>query len=174
MAAPADLASLLRQHEITQFLYREARLQDEHRFQEWEALWTDDALYWVPANGEQMDPEREMSIIYDNRSRISLRIRQFLTGKRYAQLPQSRLRRVIGNVELLGEDGDGENEGKTRGTRVTANMLLYESHRRGQILWAARNEYLLRRGEDGAWRMAFKKVALVNNEGPLTTMGFLI
>lgn len=180
MGAPADLdsaaglASLLRQHEITQFLYREARLQDEHRFQEWEALWTDDALYWVPANGEHMDPEREMSIIYDNRSRISLRIRQFLTGKRYAQLPQSRLRRVIGNVELLDEDGDGENESETRGTRVTANMLLYESHRRGQILWAARNEYLLRRGEDGAWRMAFKKVALVNNEGPLTTMGFLI
>ncbi len=160
-----DLAGLLRFHEITQFLYREARLQDEHRFPEWEALWTGDALYWVPANGESIDPEREMSIIYDNRSRIGLRIRQFLTGKRYAQLPVSRLRRVIGNVEVLGDEPGG--------TRVTANMLLYESHRRGQIMWAARNEYLLRREEAG-WRMAFKKVALVNNEGPLTTMAFLV
>jgi 3-phenylpropionate/cinnamic acid dioxygenase small subunit len=160
-----ELAHLARYHAITQFLYREARLQDEHRFQEWEALWTDDAVYWVPANGEQPDPERDMSIVYDNRSRIGLRIRQFLTGKRYSQLPVSRLRRVIGNVEVLADEPGG--------TRVTANMLLYESHRRGQLMWAARNEYLLRQ-VDGEWRLAFKKVALVNNDAPLTTMAFLI
>lgn len=161
----ADLAELIRHHEISQFLYREARLQDEHRFEEWEALWTDDALYWVPANGEHTDPEREMSIVYDNRSRIGLRIRQFLTGKRYSQLPASRLRRVIGNIEILGDEPGG--------VRVTANMLLYESHRRGQIVWAARNEYLLRKVDD-RMRMVFKKVALVNNEAALTTMAFLI
>jgi 3-phenylpropionate/cinnamic acid dioxygenase small subunit len=164
-AMTTDLADLLRHHEISQFLYKEARLQDENRYQEWESLWTDDAVYWVPANGEDIDPERDMSIIYDNRSRIGLRIRQFLTGKRYSQLPTSRLRRVIGNVEVLAEEAGG--------TRVTANMLLYESHRRGQILWAARNEYLLRR-VDADWRMAYKKVALVNNEAALTTMAFLI
>jgi 3-phenylpropionate/cinnamic acid dioxygenase small subunit len=161
----SDLAELVRYHGIAQFLYREARLQDEHRYEEWESLWTDDAVYWVPANGEYIDPERDMSILYDNRSRIGLRIRQFLTGKRYSQLPTSRLRRVIGNIEVLGDE-DG-------GTRVTANMLLYESHRRGQILWAARNEYLLRQ-VDGQWRLAFKKVALVNNDAALTTMAFLI
>ena len=106
-----------------------------------------------------------MSIVYDNRSRIALRIRQMLTGKRYSQLPASRLRRVIGNIEILGDEAGG--------TCVTANMLLYESHRRGQILWASRNEYLLRR-EDGQWKLAMKKVALVNNDDPITTMAFLI
>jgi len=160
-----DLEELVRYHGITQFLYHEARLQDEHRFQDWEALWTDDAVYWLPANGENTDPERDMSILYDNRSRIGLRIRQFLTGKRYSQMPVSRLRRVIGNIEVLGDEPGG--------TRVTANMLLYESHRRGQIMWAARNEYLLRQ-VDGQWRLAFKKVALVNNDAPLTTMAFLM
>lgn len=160
-----DLDELVRYHGITQFLYHEARLQDEHRFQDWEALWTDDAVYWLPANGEDTDPERDMSILYDNRSRIGLRIRQFLTGKRYSQMPVSRLRRVIGNIEVLGDEPGG--------TRVTANMLLYESHRRGQIMWAARNEYLLRQ-VDGQWRLAFKKVALVNNDAPLTTMAFLM
>lgn len=159
------LDELVRYHGITQFLYQEARLQDEHRFQDWEALWTDDAVYWLPANGENTDPERDMSILYDNRSRIGLRIRQFLTGKRYSQMPVSRLRRVIGNIEVLGDEPGG--------TRVTANMLLYESHRRGQIMWAARNEYLLRLVE-GQWRLAFKKVALVNNDSPLTTMAFLM
>jgi 3-phenylpropionate/cinnamic acid dioxygenase small subunit len=161
----ANLDELVRYHGITQFLYHEARLQDEHRFQDWEALWTDDAVYWLPANGENTDPERDMSILYDNRSRIGLRIRQFLTGKRYSQMPESRLRRVIGNIEVLGDEPNG--------TRIAANMLLYESHRRGQIMWAARNEYLLRQ-VDGQWRLAFKKVALVNNDAPLTTMAFLM
>ncbi len=33
---------------VEQFLYREARYADEHDYDAWEALWTDDALYWVP------------------------------------------------------------------------------------------------------------------------------
>ena len=59
--------------DVTRFIYREARLQDEHRYDEWESLWTDDGIYWVPANGDDGDPEKVMSIIYDNRSRIALR-----------------------------------------------------------------------------------------------------
>lgn len=159
------IQKLLQIHDISQFLYKEARLQDEHRFTEWEALWTDDAIYWVPANGEDGDPEREMSIIYDNRSRISLRIRQFFTGKRFSQNPRSRLRRVVANIELLGEEPSG--------IRVAANMLLFESSRRGDVIWASRNEYVLRH-QDGEWRMAFKKAALVNNEKALLTAAFLI
>ena len=34
---------------VVDFLYREARLADEARYAEWEALWTDDGVYWVPA-----------------------------------------------------------------------------------------------------------------------------
>ena len=83
---------------VTAFIYREARLQDEHQYEAWEALWTEDGVYWVPANGADIDPEKEMSIIYDNRSRISLRIRQLLTGKRHTQTPQSRLRRLVSNI----------------------------------------------------------------------------
>jgi len=161
----AAVERLVRFQEISQFLYLEARLQDEHRYAEWEALWTDDAIYWVPANGEGGDPEQEMSIIYDNRSRIGLRIRQFFTGKRFSQSPQSRLRRVIANIEVLGEE--------ERGVNVAANMLLFETSRRGDLVWGARNEYLLRR-EDAGWRLARKKVALVNNESALKTMAFLI
>jgi 3-phenylpropionate/cinnamic acid dioxygenase small subunit len=151
--------------DIEQFLYREARLADEHLYQQWEALWTDDGVYWVPANGSDCDPERHMSIIYDNRSRISLRVKQLLTGKRHTQEPQSGLRRLISNVELLGEqDGD---------TSVAANMIIFETNQRGDTVWGARNMYRLRRVDD-AWRMAFKKVTLVNNEKALYTLSFLV
>ncbi len=97
---PRSIVDLLR--EVEQFVYREARLADELRYDEWEALWTDDAIYWVPANGDDIDPTAQMSIIFDNRSRISTRIKQLQTGKRHSQNPPSRLRRLISNVELLG------------------------------------------------------------------------
>lgn len=151
--------------DVEQFLFHEARLADEHRYEEWERLWTDDALYWVPANGDDIDPERQMSIVYDNRSRISLRVKQLLTGKRHTQEPQSRLRRLISNVELLGED--------ERGLGVGANTIVFETNQRGDTLWGARNEYRLRR-VDGKWRMAYKKVMLVNNERAIYTMSFLM
>ena len=151
--------------EVTQFIYREARLQDDHDYDAWEALWTDDGVYWVPANGEGTDPDNEMSIVYDNRSRIALRIRQYHTGKRFSQTPRSRLRRLVSNIEILEHGGDQ--------VRVTSNAMVFESNVRGDTLWASRNEYKLRRVGD-EWRMALKKVVLVNNEAALFSMAFLI
>jgi benzoate/toluate 1,2-dioxygenase beta subunit len=152
--------------EVEQFVYREARLADEGAYDDWEALWTDDAVYWVPANGDDIDPERQMSIIYDNRSRIGLRIKQLKTGKRHAQTPPSRLRRLVSNVELL--DGGGDSD-----VLVGANFVIYESRQRGLTVWAGRCEYRLRRA-DGGWRMAGKKVVLVDNDRALFTLAFLV
>ena len=40
---------------VQAFIFKEARLQDEHQYEAWEALWTDDGVYWVPANGDSID-----------------------------------------------------------------------------------------------------------------------
>lgn len=163
MPAIRDDDALLRR--VEGFIHREARLQDEHRYADWEALWTDDAIYWIPANGDDIDPEREMSIVYDNRSRIGLRVRQLLTGKRFTQEPKSSIRHFVTNIEIRGRDGDDISAG--------CNVMVFESSLRGETLWAARTDYLLR--EDGdELKMARKKVALVNNDKPLYTLSFLI
>jgi len=151
--------------EVEQFIYREARLQDEHEYDAWEALWADDGVYWIPANGDDIDPESQMSIIYDNRSRIALRIKQFHTGKRHSQTPRSRLRRVVSNVEILSSEGQE--------LRVGANAMIFESNLRADTVWAARYEYLLRR-ENDTLKMARKKVILVNNDKALYTLSFLV
>jgi 3-phenylpropionate/cinnamic acid dioxygenase small subunit len=151
---------------VEQFIYVEARFADELRYDEWEALWTDDAIYWVPANGDDTDPTTQMSILFDNRSRIATRIKQLHTGKRHSQNPPSRLRRLISNIELLGEEDDGD-------VLAGANFLIYESRERGVALWAGRAEYRLRPAEDG-FKLARKKVMLVDNDRPLHTMSFLV
>jgi benzoate/toluate 1,2-dioxygenase beta subunit len=159
VAAEPDL------RQIEQFLYREARYADEHDYDAWEALWTDDALYWVPAGDDAIDPTTQVSVIYDNRSRISTRLKQLRTGKRYSQSPPSNLRRVISNVEVMGTEGGD--------TVVGANFVLVESRARGMEIWAGRTTYRLRAVEGGI-RLAYKKVSLVNKDRPLPTMAFLI
>lgn len=156
--------------EVEQYLYKEARLADTNDYDGWEALWTDDALYWVPVDGEGDHPRAAVSIIFDNRSRIRTRLKQVRTGKRYAQAPPSNLRRIIGNVELLG--GRANAEGGTD-LEVGANFIALESRPRGNELWGGRTTYRLRR-VDGEIRLAYKKVVLVDNERAVPTLGFLI
>ncbi|OHV05433.1 aromatic-ring-hydroxylating dioxygenase subunit beta [Mycobacterium talmoniae] len=155
--------------EVEQFLYREARYADELNYDAWEALWTDDALYWVPVASTD-DPLRQMSVIYDNRSRISTRLKQVRTGKRHAQAPPSNLRRLLSNIEFLG--GRANPEGGID-LEVAANFLVLESRDRGNNLWGGRTTYRLRR-VDGSLRLTYKKVVLVDNDKPLPTLSFLI
>lgn len=156
--------------EVEQFLYKEARLADENDYDGWEALWTDDALYWVPVDGEGDHPLATVSVIYDNRNRISTRLKQVRTGKRYAQAPPSNLRRILGNVELLG--GRGNRDGGVD-LEVGANFVAIESRPRGNELWGGRTTYRLRKSGDEI-RLVYKKVVLVDNERALPTLGFLI
>lgn len=156
--------------EVEQFLYREARLADENDYDGWEALWTDDAIYWVPVDGEGDHPRSTVSVIFDNRNRISTRMKQVKTGKRYAQAPPSNLRRIIGNVELI---GGRENAAGGVDLEVAANFMALESRPRGNELWGGRVTYRLRQ-VDGQIRLVYKKVVLVDNERPLPTLGFLI
>ncbi len=153
--------------EAEQFLYREARLADSHDYDGWEALWTDDAIYWVPAGGDSAeDPTTNVSVLFDNRSRIGTRIRQLKSGKRHSQTPKSNVVHSITNVEVLGQHESGD-------TIVAASLLAVESRERGTVLWAGRVDYRLRRVE-GEIKLAFKKVTLVDRDQPLYTLSFLI
>jgi 3-phenylpropionate/cinnamic acid dioxygenase small subunit len=158
---------LLARDQIEAFLYREARYADEADYDSWESLWTDDAIYWVPADDPDSDPNATVSVIFDNRSRISTRLKQLRTGKRYAQSPASQLRRVISNVEVIREDPVAAE------VEVAANFLLLESKARSTELWGGSTTYRLRLVE-GEIRLAYKKVTLVGLDKPLATLGFLI
>ncbi|HEY6870842.1 MAG TPA: aromatic-ring-hydroxylating dioxygenase subunit beta [Novosphingobium sp.] len=162
MQSTADVGVLDRVA-IEQFLFHEARLQDEHRYDEWEALWDDDALYWVPMR-EGADPAREVSYIYDNRARIASRIRQLKTGLRHAQAPQSKLRRTISNIEISAAGAD---------VAVEANFILVESRRPVLTLWGGRTSYLLVPSGD-SFKLRRKTVLLVNCEQAIDNLAFLV
>lgn len=153
--------------EIEAFLFLEARLADESRYDEWEALWTEDALYWVPRRPD-LDPAKEVSHIYDNRQRIGTRIRQLKSGFRYSQTPASPMRRVLSNIEIAPAGTDEYEAG--------ANFMLMElaiQSTRNMNFWGGRTLYRLRR-VDGGLRMVVKKILLIDADEPIANLSFLI
>ena len=154
---------------VIEFLYREARLADEARYAEWHALWTEDAIYWVPATADPSpDPDAQLSHIYDNRARLDTRIKLLQTGHRYSQEPASRMRRLISNIEV--ERGDN-GELVVASNFVLAELAVQAS--RELNWWVGRATHRLRR-VDGALRMCRKTVVLVNAAEPLPNLSFLI
>ena len=154
---------------VVELLYLEARLADEARYGEWLALWTEDAVYWVPATTEpDADPETRISHIYDNRARLETRIKLLQTGHRYSQEPASLMRRLISNIEVAtGSDGD---------LIAGSNFILGELSVQAKAemhWWVGRATHHLRR-VDGALRISLKKVVLINAAEPLPNLSFLI
>lgn len=151
--------------QVEQFLYYEADLMDEHRYDEWLALWADDALYWVPTGRDEIDPKREISLIYDDRTRLQVRISRLKSGFAHAQEPKSRMRRVVSNI-VITETENGE-------ILTQSNFLLAELRRGKQDMFAGRTIHRLRPYQ-GSFKLVFKKVLLVNNDESIDNLTFLI
>lgn len=153
--------------EITDFLHLEARLCDESRYAEWEALWTDDAHYWVPRR-DGLDPQHQISHINDNRRRIHTRIELLLTGNRHSQIPPSPMRRIMSSIEVAATTDDEYSVGSNFILLELAVQSTHDLH-----IWGGRVTHRLRRGGDGL-KMAAKKVVLVNGEEPIPNISFLL
>jgi benzoate/toluate 1,2-dioxygenase subunit beta len=159
-------AVLLDFRSIENFLYREARLMDENSYEEWLSLWAvQNVCYWVPSSADEVDPVEQISIIYDNRQRLEARIKRLASGYAFAQDPKSRMRRVISNVEI-DEAADGI---------VTAwsNFVLGEFRRGRQDIFVGRTMHKLR-PEGDSFKILLKKVLLINSDGYIDNLTFLI
>lgn len=153
---------------IEQFLFLEAQLADENRYEDWLALWAaDDCTYWVPCNDDDVDPEHHVSIIYDDRTRLEDRVFRLSRPSAHSQDPATRMRRLISNIVI--EDRRDE-----RGRILTSANFLISTVRRGrQEAYAGRAHHVL--ALDGAEiRIHAKRVLLVNNDVPVGNVTFLL
>jgi benzoate/toluate 1,2-dioxygenase subunit beta len=150
--------------EARAFLLQEAELLDGGRYQEWEALWEDEAEYWIPTDPEGGDPDWSLSIIHDDRTGIRNRIKRLTSGAAYTQEPRSQLRRAVSNVQVAGAGG-AELE-------VSSNFILLEYRRSRWTTWAGRSEHTLRAAAGGV-RIRRKVVRLVGCDSALPMLQFL-
>ena len=150
--------------DVEQFLYHEAHLLDTGQLEAWLDLFTEDAIYWVPLERDQQDAAETSSIIHDDRTLLGLRVKQARHPRAHARLPLARTVHQVGNVMLLG-DQNGE-------LRVSSTLQLVEWRHERQRLWGALVEHRLRRA-GGGFKIARKRVDLVNSEGELDGIAIL-
>ncbi len=143
-----------------EFLFHEARLLDEQRYEEWLALFADDATYWVPLEQGQKDALETSSIIHDDRTLLELRVKQLRHPRAHARQPLARTVHQVGNVMV---DGD----------TVRSSLVLIEFRNEKQRVYGALVEHRLRRKGD-TFQIAHKRVDLVNSEGELDGIAILL
>jgi 3-phenylpropionate/cinnamic acid dioxygenase small subunit len=141
-----------------QFLLHEARLLDDGKFDDWLALFTPEAWYWVPSEPDQADPVETVSLIYDDRRLLETRVRRLASPRMYSQEPRSRTSRMIGNVSI-------EETGKNVAT-VRSKFIMIEYRREQQRLFGGTALHRLVQA-DGRIMIAWKRVDLVNCDAPL-------
>ena len=155
--------------EAEDFLFEEARLLDDRQFDAWLALFTDDAHYWIPS-GRGDDPGLEAHLAYDDVSQLKDRVWQLQQPRHSSQSPPSLTSHLIGNVQVRPGDGDQ--------IEIVSSFIVTEL-RKAQggsgepRSFAGRCEHLLRR-ENGVWRIACKKVWLLNRDMPIFNLTFLL
>ena len=100
--------------DVCQFLYREARILDEHRFEEWLELLTDDVIYEMPVTltRERAEQDRvhdpEMQHFAETAHSLKMRVQRLGTEYAWAEDPPTRTRHLVLNVELEPDGTESE------------------------------------------------------------------
>jgi ethylbenzene dioxygenase subunit beta len=149
---------LLDVHRCEQFLLHEARLLDDGRFDDWLALFTADAWYWVPSEPDQADPVETVSLIYDDRRLLETRVRRLASPRMYSQEPRSRTSRIIANVTI-------EETGRQFVTARSKFMMIEYRRERQRVFGGTALHRLVNIG--GRIMIAWKRVNLVNCDAPM-------
>ena len=164
-----ELARLLLKQEIEDFLYYEADLLDDRRYEEWLALVADDVRYWMPMRrnvkfGEE-DREftragQDINWFDEGKETLTRRVKQILTGIHWAEEPISRISHMVSNVRLVEVNPSVEAPAEVT---VKCRFLIYRNRVETEtdILIGKREDTLRRAGDD--WQIARRKIVLDQN-----------
>ena len=160
------IARLLLKQEIEEFLYYEADLLDERRYEDWLALVAEDVRYWMPMrrNVKVDDIEREftregldISWFDEGKETLTRRVRQIQTGIHWAEEPVSRISHMVSNVRLLEASPTWADPVEVT---VRCRFLIYRNRVETETdILVGKREDLLRR-VDGQWQIARRKIVL--------------
>jgi 3-phenylpropionate/cinnamic acid dioxygenase small subunit len=141
--------------DLIDFVYDEARMLDEGRYDEWLALWLPDGHYWMPLDWQQEDPHLVTSLLYEDQFMLKLRVERLNGARTFSQKPKSRCHHVLQRPFV------DEMDAEAGRYRTTTQMHYVETRLDEQQLLAltARHEIA---AVDGQLRIANKRVDILN------------
>jgi chlorobenzene dioxygenase small subunit/biphenyl 2,3-dioxygenase beta subunit len=146
---------------VQRFLFHEATLLDERRFEEWLQVCAPDIRYWMPAQQNvqrdrehlRVGGEHDLPLFDETWEHLQQRVRRLETGQAWAEEPPSRTRRLITNVQIR--------PGADDGVIASSNFMLYRSRHETDVeLFAGSRVDLLRPHRNHGWQIAARTVVL--------------
>lgn len=145
------------EQDLVDFVYHEARLLDERRFDEWYELFTEDGCYWMPLEHDQPDPEHHASLIYDDRLLMQVRLGRMKSPRAFSLRPTVRCHHLLAQPRIERRD-DAANE------YVVRTDFHYTEAKGEDVLRYAATAYHHLTAEAGELRLRLKRVNLLNCE----------
>jgi len=148
---------------LFEFVYDEARLIDDKRFDDWYELFTDDGIYWMPLTREQPDGINHTSLLYEDKLLLKVRIERLKSPRSFSQHQPSFCQHVLQQPALESTAADSR-------SWVTRTPFVYvESQGDSQLLLAGVSRLHIVE-QDGSLRMRLKKVDLIMREAALPSI----
>ena len=147
------------QRKVEKFLYFQAEILDERRWDEWLDLFTDDGMYWMPASKDQKDGEGQPNIFYEDYHLMNMRIRRVKHPYAHSQAAGHRTSHVVSNVIIQSEDVPG------RELIVSSRFHMIEYRLDEQRFFGGKYTHTLKITDSG-YKIQLQRVDLVNVEGP--------
>lgn len=144
-----------------ELLVREAFLIDRRDWGGWLALYTEDAVFWVPAwrdeSAEIDDPGREISLIYHtDRVGLEERVMRLRSRVSLTTMPMPRTTHFLSNLAVIGPNA------RRIDARVNFQVQIFEPRTATQRVHFGYYEVALVLSNDG-WQIARKKIHLLND-----------
>lgn len=153
--------------ELAEFVYREARLIDEKRFEEWYELFTDDARYWMPLTRGQPEDDTHTSLFYEDKLLLKVRIARLRTTNAFSQQQPSFCQHVLQQPQV--EEVDA---GSNRFVLRTPFVYVEAQLDRQLILAGVAWHHLA--SVEGVLRIRLKKIELLNCDAALPSIQLFI
>jgi 3-phenylpropionate/cinnamic acid dioxygenase small subunit len=93
------------QHEVEQFLYRQSELLDTKQWQPWIDLFTDDGVYWMPADPAHTHWDGVPAIFAEDKNLMNVRMKRVLHPDAWSQRPLWGTNHVVSNVMISKAEG---------------------------------------------------------------------
>ena len=153
--------------QLIDFVVREARLLDAKRYEEWNALFTDDAYYWVPLVPNQEDGVNHTSHLYEDKLLRELRIERLKSARAFSQQPPSRCHHLLQTPTV--EEADA-----AANRYVVRSEFHYTEAQGDELNFFVGTCWHHLTVQDGALRMTLKRVDLLNCDAALPAVQLFI
>jgi len=153
--------------DLIDFVVREARLLDAKRFEEWNALFADEGIYWVPLTPGQEDGINHTSHLYEDKLLRDLRIERLKSPRAFSQQPPSRCHHLLQTPTV--EEFD-----EAAGRFVVRSEFHYTEAQGDELQTYVGTCFHHLALQGGALRITLKRVNLLNSDAALPAVQLFI